>query len=270
MKHNATLNILFIGDIFGSNGRRAVKALLPKLIQEYQIDLTIANAENTTHGRGCSFAHYQELKKAGINFFTFGNHTWQVPDYPRVLNNDDVIRPANLNQSHPYAKVGKGSMLINVKGQAIRLTNLLGSSIDFKTPLTTNPFLYLQAMLHQQKSAQPVLHIIDFHAETTSEKNALIAQFNGQVSAIIGTHTHVQTNDAKIVNHTAYLTDAGMTGGYEGIIGAEAKTIIAKFNEQVTRFTLKPAKGKYQFNAVHIKFVNQQPTAITPIQIVEK
>jgi calcineurin-like phosphoesterase len=142
-------------------------------------------------------------------------------------------------------------------------------SVEMKQKIQTNPFLTLKNVIENDSSD---IHIIDFHCETTSEKNALLLSFAGSVSAILGTHTHIQTNDNKIYNGTAYITDVGMTGGSEGVIGAEASPILDVFNARAERFKMSPSNSKYQLNAVVLTFDDNtnRATNIEKISILQK
>lgn len=262
------MKILFIGDIFGKSGRKAINVELPKIKKEHNIDVTIANAENASHGRGLSLKHYLQLKLFGIDYFTLGNHTWYQNDIKEVLNNKDVVRPFNIKLNNEWSKYGNGSIIFEYKNKIIRLTNLLGNSIMTKD-LQTNPFIAFNDVVNNDKSD---IHIVDFHCETTSEKNAFLLTFASKVSAIVCTHTHVQTADEKIYKNTAYISDVGMTGGSNGIIGAKPDTILEMFVGKSNKFKLDPQEGKYQFNGVIIEFndKNNLPINIERINIIEK
>ncbi|MDR3257297.1 MAG: TIGR00282 family metallophosphoesterase [Mycoplasmataceae bacterium] len=262
------MNILFIGDIFGKAGRKAIKNELPKIIQKNMVDCVIANAENTTHGRSLSIKHYNELKNAGINYFTFGNHTWHLEEVLDILKKPNVVRPMNLDPSIPESKHGSGSITFKVKNKTIRLTNLLGNTVECHK-MQTNPFPLFTQFLKLNKPVD--IHIVDFHTETTSEKNAFLLTFASKVSAILGTHTHVQSADEKIYKDTVYITDVGMTGGSLGVIGAEPETILDMFMGKSERFRLSPSKSKYQLNAVLLNFDDKtnQPKSIQRIYIYE-
>lgn len=246
------MKILFIGDIFAKSGRKAVTENLAKIVEKEKIDLTIANAENATHGRSLSQEHYDELIAAGVDMITMGNHTWDTTLVYDVLSkNDKIIRPLNVDINSKEAKSGFGSVVYSINNKKVRITNLMSTQCNARATLT-NPFLVLEEVLKMQKDEQ--IHIIDFHAETTSEKNAFLMAFAGRVSAIIGTHTHVQTADEKIYKDTAFITDVGMCGTKESIIGAKPGEIIDMFTGKIPRFHLEPAKGDYQFNSVIIEF----------------
>lgn len=254
------MRILFVGDIFAKAGRNAVIENLAKIVQKEKIDLTIANAENATHGRSLSQEHYNQLIKAGVDLITMGNHTWDTTTVFDVLQNKQIIRPLNLDSKTKEAKYGIGTITCLVKNKRVRVTNLMSMQCSARAT-TTNPFTALEKLLKTNKDD---IHIIDFHAETTSEKNAMLMAFASRVSAILGTHTHVQTADEKIYKGTAFITDAGMCGAKESIIGAKPQEIVAMFQGKAPRFHLEPAKGPYQFNSVIMEFDNKtnKPTKI--------
>lgn len=253
------MRILFIGDIFAKAGRKAVIDNLPTIVEKEKIDLVIANAENATHGRSLSQEHYDELIKAGVSMITMGNHTWDTTEVFPVLNNEKIIRPMNVSADTKEAHYGVGTKVLTINGTRVRVSNFMSTQCKSRTILN-NPFTVCQEFITKVK--EPI-HIIDFHAETTSEKNAFLIAFAGQVSAIVGTHTHVQTADEKIYKQTAFITDVGMCGAKESIIGAKPDEIVSMFQGKTERFHLEPAKGPYQFNSVIIEFdKNNKPVKI--------
>jgi len=267
------MKILFIGDIFGKAGIRAIKENVDKIKFNEKIDFVIANAENTTQCRGLNFNDYNELCSYGIDFITMGNHTWHKDEVYNIFDQkDNIIRPYNVTSQKEVIN-GKGTRIVKINNKNVRITNLLGESIEwFSKYKIENPFNLLDKIIEEDNINKNVdIHIVDFHGETTSEKNAMIQYFKNRVTAIFGTHTHVQTNDAKIVGNTAYITDAGMTGPKDGIIGASKESIIKKFTGQSERFKLTEEDGKYQFNAVILTIDenNNIPTNIKAINISE-
>ena len=219
--------MLVIGDILGKTGRQVIENFLPQLKKEQgEIDLVIANVENATHGKGISYKHYQELKNAGIDIMTSGNHIFANEETRKYIQEvPDLLRPLNSNPYHP----GPGTILTKIKGKKIRITNLLGT--NFLPLATENPYFALEKILNLQDWD---LHLVDFHAETTAEKIALALYFdkknvdgeNGKISALWGTHTHVQTADERILpKGTGFITDLGMTGPHSGVIGAKPEVI---------------------------------------------
>jgi 2',3'-cyclic-nucleotide 2'-phosphodiesterase len=245
-----SIKVLFIGDLIGRPGRSTVKKLLPGIRQDYAPDLVIANAENSAGGFGITRRVYHELiEELGIDVLTSGNHVWDKKEIMTLMAEAEceaLIRPYN----YPKAGVpGQGVKIVEVKGVKVAVTNLLGcvfiGSYD-------SPFHDADKILEElPKDVKTV--IVDIHAEATSEKSALGWYLDGRVSAVIGTHTHVQTADERILpKGTAYLTDAGMTGGMDSVIGVDKDKIIERFLTQVP-IKFEPAKGAARFDAVFIE-----------------
>lgn len=263
------MKILVIGDIFSRQGRKALVNELPKLKKQEKIDFVIANAENATHGRGLSKRHYNEIIAAGVDCITMGNHTWDNPEIFEIFETcDRIIRPYNIDLKNEFSKKGKGSSIFVINKIAIRITNLLGLSINMNG-LQSNPFEALDEIVKQNDA---LIHIVDFHAETTAEKNALFLDFSSKVNLIYGTHTHVPTNDARIFNNTAYQTDLGMCGALNSVIGAQPDSIIARFRDPSKSFRLIPSEGNYIFCSSLVEFDDStgNPINIKPIVIYEK
>ena len=216
------LKILFIGDIVGKVGRRMIKDKVPYFVKKYDIDFVIANGENATHGKGLIRHHYDELIDAGVDGVTLGNHFNSKNEINRYIDGADyLIRPLNLRYDFP----GEGSALYDVDGVSIRVTNILGSA--FMTEDVVNPYLRTLELLEEAEPA--TIHIIDFHAEATGEKLSYAYALDGKVSAVLGTHTHVQTNDARILpKGTAFITDVGMCGEYDSVLGFETNSVVDK------------------------------------------
>ncbi|HHV59938.1 MAG TPA: TIGR00282 family metallophosphoesterase [Clostridiaceae bacterium] len=237
------MNVLFIGDVVGNPGRRAIKELLPELKREYSIDFCIANGENAAGGSGITYVVAQELYKSGIDAITMGNHVWSKKEIFSFIESDTkIIRPANYLEGLP----GKGSAVISNNNGKIGIINLMGRI--YMEPVEC-PFRTADKEVEILKNSVRII-IVDMHAEATSEKTALAWYLDGKVSGVIGTHTHVQTADERILPFgTGFITDVGMTGPYEGIIGVKRNTVIEKFiTFMPARFELE--KGKIQLNAV--------------------
>jgi metallophosphoesterase (TIGR00282 family) len=238
------LNIIMIGDIVGRPGRRAVKELLPSLLREYQIDLVLANGENAAGGNGITPDLAEELFTFGVDILTMGNHVWdkkEILPYFEVENR--IVRPAN----YPPGAPGKGFLIFPVtRNVKVGVLNLAGRV--FMGDLDC-PFRCADAMLAEIKRQTPVI-IVDFHAEATSEKQALGWYLDGRVTAVLGTHTHTQTADERLLPAgTAYITDVGMTGPRDSVLGVKSEIILKKFMTQMpVRFEI--ADGVAQLNAV--------------------
>lgn len=234
------MKILTIGDIFGRIGRDAVFTELEHL--RNSVDLIIANVENAAHGRGLTKPVFEELKNAGIDVFTTGNHTWGCPDIASVMRyNDEVIRPANFEGDIP----GKGSVIVTAKnGVRVGVINLIGRT--YMQSVASSPFFSADSEIESLKEKSDII-LVDFHAEATSEKIALGYYLDGKVSAVFGTHTHVQTADNKILpNGTGYITDLGMTGPACSVLGVDKNTIIKRFlNGMPQKFTVASGNGQF-------------------------
>ena len=239
------MKILFIGDIVGRVGRRMVKECLPNIVDKYNIDFVIANGENASHGKGLLRHHYFELIESGVDVITLGNHYDSKKDIRGYLDRvDRLIRPLNLLNEYP----GEGSAVYDVNGVSIRVTNLLGSS--FMKEEVNNPYYSLLDYLSNQEEKEDI-HIVDFHAEATGEKICFAYAFDGKVSAVIGTHTHVQTRDARILAEgTGFISDVGMTGLYDGALGFDKDSVVNKlmYGNQ-SKFSI-PEEGRGLFSAV--------------------
>jgi len=243
------IKILFLGDIVGKIGRQAVKKILPQWRIQYKPDLVIANAENLAHGRGLTEKTVREMLEAGVDFFTSGNHVWENKGgVEQVLRTDNfpVIRPAN----YPPRVPGKGYKILKIKKNKILIANLNGRVFFLRENLDC-PFRKTKEILKIAKKQQIRHIIIDFHAEATSEKNSFGRYFDGQVSLILGTHTHVPTADQQILPQgTGYITDVGMVGFKEGSLGVNLKEVIDQFFYQMPQSFSIPECGLCQINGV--------------------
>lgn len=219
------MKILFIGDIVGRSGREAVLAELENLKYREKIDFCIANGENASGGLGMSRKAYEELKSAGVDYFTMGNHTFSKPDAAHLLSEgENICRPANYKDAYP----GEGYAIISDHaGRKIGIMNLMGTVYN-DIPLS-NPFLMADELLAKIRPVTNII-ILDFHAEATSEKIAMGQYLDSRVSAVVGTHTHVQTADAMLLpGKTAYITDVGMTGPVGSVLGMQSEIAVKRF-----------------------------------------
>ena len=221
--------ILFFGDIVGKTGRKAVAAILPRLKEEHQPDLVIANAENAAHGSGISVKTAQVLFDAGCDLLTGGNHIFDKAEGSEEAFNaftDRIVRPANFVGAYP----GKGWIILEHANGPVVITNFNGQVFmerQFRGEIAS-PFAEFEKLLHDwPKSA---IIIVDFHAEATSEKRGFGFHIDGRAAAVVGTHTHVQTSDAQILpGGTAYITDLGMVGAADSILGVDPAGPLARF-----------------------------------------
>lgn len=235
------MNILIIGDVYGQVGRMMLEEYLATLQKDNNIDFTIVNAENISHGKSITNDHYDFLKKIKVDVITGGNHSFDKPDALKLLvEKDDILRPLNSNPYH----MGHGSKVFTVKNKTVRITNLIGNSFMGSSE---NVYYAMDQLLLEKPTD---LHLVDFHAEATAEKIALAWNYDGQITALWGTHTHVQTNDARILPEgTAFITDIGMTGPYYSIIGANPKEVIYRQKTSLP-IRFKPASGAGQINGI--------------------
>ncbi len=218
------MRLLFIGDVVGQPGRRAVEQLLPLLRKSHSADVVIANGENSAGGAGITPGTAKELLEAGVDVITSGDHLWDQKEVIELLATDaPLIRPANYPQGTP----GQGSLVLRKQGLApVGVLNLQGRTF---MPALENPFSVATVEVQRLRKETPII-FVDMHAEATSEKVALARMLDGTVSAVVGTHTHVQTADEQILpGGTAFLCDAGFTGPHDGVIGRTAEPVIRRF-----------------------------------------
>jgi 2',3'-cyclic-nucleotide 2'-phosphodiesterase len=226
------VKLLFIGDIVGEPGRRAVRELVPRLRELHGLDVVVANGENSAGGNGITPRMAEEIFASGVDAITSGDHLWDQKEVVELLAKEPrFVRPLN----YPAGTPGQGSAVLRREGRPpVAVLNLQGRT--FMPPLE-NPFLAAQAEVERLRRITPII-FIDMHAEATSEKIALARMLDGRVSAVVGTHTHVQTADEQIFpGGTAYLTDAGFTGPHESVLGREIEPVIRRFlTSQPQRF----------------------------------
>ena len=244
------LKILFFGDVSGRVGRNAITKILPSLKKKLDPDLVIANAENIAHGVGITEKTLQELIDAGVDFFTSGDHVFDKKDVLGVLEdkNSPLIRPANFPPGVP----GMGAKLFEIGTKKVLVINLIG-----RVFLKNNydcPFRKADEILDEFKDENLSAIIVDFHAEATSEKNGLAQYLDGRVSAMLGTHTHVGTDDWQILpGGTAFVTDIGMVGAKDSILGVDKKGILKTFLTQISEVHEIPEEGICTVNAVYLE-----------------
>ena len=242
-----TLKILVIGDIMGKAGRKAVAAFLPSLREEYEIDYCIANAENLAHGKGITRTTLKEMRDAGVDLFTSGNHVWAKPEGVVILQEPDspLIRPAN----YPAGTPGLGAKVITIATKSILVVNLMGR--DFMPTTVDCPFRALDAILEKYKDTPLAGIIVDVHAEATSEKHAIALYGDGRVSAVVGTHTHVPTADERILpDGTGFQSDIGMVGVRDTLIGITYESGIKRFLTRMPSHFEIAESGLTVFNSI--------------------
>jgi 2',3'-cyclic-nucleotide 2'-phosphodiesterase len=254
------LNVLIIGDIVGKLGRRTVAAVLPDIRRELEIDLVIANGENTAGGRGLTPRTADELYQAGVDVLTSGNHIWENREIYPVLDDPSapVIRPINYPEGVP----GRGYLTRDGVG----IINAMGRT--FMGMQLEDPFRALDRAIAELKDCRII--IVDFHAEATSEKVAMGFYLDGRVSAVVGTHTHVPTSDTRVLPQgTAYVTDLGMCGALNSVLGMEIEPVTQRFLLQLPNRWEPVDRGPAVFNSVHVR-IDQETGRSVSIQRLDR
>lgn len=260
------IRVLMIGDVFGDPGRRAVKERVKALRDEYQINLVIANVENAAHGRGVTSKMVQEFLASGVDVMTSGNHIWHMQEIYATLEKQDspLMRPANLSKHAP----GRGYFVAEITGGIrVAVMNIMGR--QFMNPPVDCPFAAADELLAKLED-EADLFILDMHAETSSEKRAMAWHLSGKVQVVVGTHTHVQTADEEIMPEgLAYITDLGMTGPYDSVIGMKKEIILKRFRTSLPG-KFEPATGDVRFCGVVIEIDEKKKKANWITRINEK
>lgn len=256
-KGRKRLRIITIGDIVGENGLNQVKEVLPKLKEEYKIDFIIANGENVSGGMGITQKLLDGILNLGVDVVTMGNHTWAKKDIFHFIDHPQLLRPANYSKGNP----GKGMGIYQCNGKKVAVINLIGRT-DMNV-LSENPFTIVDHLIRTVEGKADFI-MVDFHAEATAEKVAMGYYLDGRVSALFGTHTHVQTADEKILpKGTAYITDIGMCGPIYSVIGMDVEASTKRFLTSLPE-RYKLAVGECMFNGCIFE-INDQTSRIDNI-----
>jgi len=259
------MKILFIGDIFGNVGRRVLAERLPAIAREHSVDVCIGNGENVSGGRGMTKNLFRKLRKYGLDVITGGNHSFSVDDNDYSFMEEPIsLRPLNF----PPANLGHGSTLFTLTdGRSIGVVNLMGRT--FMHESLDCPFRLGLAAINELREQTPII-LVDFHAEASSEKAALAFYVDGLASAVVGTHTHVQTADERILpKGTAFITDAGMTGPERSIIGMKPEGVIKKYLLQ-TYVRYEPSEDGAMLNGVVIEVDDKSGKALSIKRLFER
>ena len=236
------MKILAVGDIVGLNGLNKLKEILPNLKQREKIDFVIVNGENVAGGMGITEKDFKQILFAGADVVTLGNQTWSKKDVYNIIDDEKLLRPAN----YPKDVVGKGYNIYKYKNKKIAVINLIGRTN--MGVLSENPFLKADEIIEKIKDKVDFI-VVDFHAEATAEKIAFANYVDGRATIVYGTHTHVQTADEFVLpNGTAYITDIGMTGPINSVIGMDKKASIKRFVTTLPE-KYKIAEGESKFNS---------------------
>lgn len=252
------MKILAVGDIVGESGVKKLKEQLPKIKKEKNIDFVITNGENSASGMGITEKNFNNIIEAGTNVITMGNHTWGKKEIFKFIDNPKLLRPAN----YPKGVPGTGLGIYECNGKKIAVMNLMGR-VDINI-LTENPFIMAKEMIDELQGKVDMI-FIDFHAEATAEKIAMGRFLDGKITALWGTHTHVQTADEQILpNGTAYITDLGMTGPKDSVIGMDISASLKRFETTLPE-KYKLAEGECIFNAVEFE-IDDETNKVTEVK----
>jgi hypothetical protein len=254
------MNILTVGDIVGRTGLDKLKEELPKIIKEYNVDFVIVNGENAADGMGLTEKMYKEILISGANIVTMGNHTWAKKDIFNFIDDEKIIRPANYSPNNP----GRGYQIMECKNKKIAVINLIGRT--GMSVLSDNPFLKAKEIVEQIENDVDLI-FVDFHGEATAEKIAFGYYMDGKITAVFGTHTHVQTADETILpKGTAYISDIGMTGPKHSVIGMDITASLKRFETSLPeKYRLADGKGKLNAVVFTVKDETNKVTKITRI-----
>jgi len=256
------MKVLTVGDIVGKTGLEKLKEILPKVIEENNIDFVIVNGENAADGMGITEKMYKELLNLNVDVVTMGNHTWGKKEIFNFINDKHIIRPANYSSNNP----GKGYDIYECKNKQIAVINLIGRTT--MQVLSENPFIVAKDIINEIKDAVDII-IIDFHAEATAEKIALGYYLDGDITILFGTHTHVQTADEEILEKgAAYITDIGMTGPKKSVIGMDVDVSIKRFETSLPE-KYKVAEGKGKFNSCMFE-IDEQTNKVIKIERINR
>jgi len=274
------MKILFVGDIVGRLGRVTTKKVLPSLEKRDSIGLILANGENLASGRGVTAKTLSEMRSLGIEYFTSGEHIFRAPGFEQEIDDLPILRPENLTRESftgrkevferlPDELPGKGFVLIDKGKNKVLLINLIGSALFVKRE-SRNPFSVVEEIIEKYRAEGVKNIIVDFHAEATSEKIALAHFLDGRVTAVIGTHTHVPTADGRILpGGTAFITDIGMVGSLDSVIGVKKEIIIDRYLEKSKDPFEWQQSGPAVFNSVLVEFDEKTGKAIS-IERIDK
>ena len=252
------MKVLAVGDIVGEAGVRKLKGILPDLKKSDEIDFVVTNGENAAGGMGLLERNFKDLLEAGTDVVTMGNHTWGKKDIFKFIDHSQLLRPAN----YPKGVVGKGLGIYECKGKKIAVMNLMGR-VDLNI-LTENPFIMAKEMIDELQGKVDMI-FIDFHAEATAEKIAMGRFLDGKITALWGTHTHVQTADEQILpKGTGYITDLGMTGPKDSVIGMDVNVSFKRFETTLPE-KYKLAEGESMLNAVEF-IIDDSTNKVTEIK----
>lgn len=241
------MKVGFIGDIVGKPGRAMLEMHLKKICQEFSLDCIVANGENASHGFGLNTQHAKELFGSGVSLITGGNHTWDKKEIVPLLESMPILRPHN----YPNGVPGSGVKILHVRNESLAVVNLMG---HYAMPMVENPFLCAQEVVAKLHHEGIKTIMVDFHAEVTSEKYAMFHLLKGKVSAVLGTHTHVGTDDLQVDQGTCFVSDVGLSGCRDGIIGMDKEAPLKRFLTGLPAALEMPKKCKKILQMIIMEF----------------
>ncbi|MFV0479487.1 MAG: TIGR00282 family metallophosphoesterase [Anaerorhabdus sp.] len=254
------MNILFLGDVVGAVGRVMVQSHLAQLKQQERIDLVIVNGENSAHGKGITTKIYHQFKAMGVDVITLGNHAFSKGEILESMKECSMlVRPFNLDG----CTAGRGFLQVEVKGLSVLVVNLCGTV--FMDHVEKTPYQAMDEIMEEQ---QADIYFVDLHAEATAEKSIFWNYFKEKVQVVVGTHTHIQTADERVESGSAFITDVGMCGAYDSVLGRDTDEVLKlTIHKEATHYT--PANGAGMLNGVVVEVdeVSKKATAIKRIQI---
>ncbi len=257
------MNVLFLGDIVGKSGRDIVSSLLNSLKERYSIDLTIVNGENAAHGKGITIRIYDSLINAGADYITMGNHVFSKRE---IFDHLDEMERIVLPENHILNDTGKNHLIFESKGLRFCLVNILGDVL--MNDISTDPYEAMDHVLEKTKDEDIDIYFVDYHGETTAEKRIFAEYYRDRIDILIGTHTHVQTADEQMIGDLAYITDVGMCGPFESIIGRDIEeSIRVRVHHEKTRYSVAEGKGVLCGVVIHIDEDTKKAVSIERIQI---
>ena len=256
------MRVGFIGDTVGKPGRQMLEMHLKKLRKEHALDCVVANGENASHGFGLGVQHAKELFSYGADVITGGNHSWDKKEIIPLLDVLPILRPLN----YPQGVAGSGVRILDVQGSSLAVVNIMGHHM---MPMVENPFLCARNIVASLKEEGIQNILIDFHAEVTSEKYAMLHLLKGEVSAILGTHTHVGTDDLLIDEGTCYVTDVGLSGARDGVIGMDKDAPLKRFLTGLPAALEIPKKSKKILQMVIMDFTEGKCTQAYKLRVFD-
>lgn len=260
------MNILYIGDIMGMVGIEVVESVLPHVVADHRVDTVIAQAENVTNGKGISVDDYERLQRAGVHFFTGGNHIFEEPSIIPYLNNSDspIVRPAN----YPMGKDGLGFKYLQTTQGKILIVSLLGDIVGKHAGNEMqNPLKVIDAILAEQAETEKIATIVNFHGDYSSQKVIIGNYLDGRVTAVIGDHWHVQSADAQVLpKGTAHISDVGMCGSLDSSLGVTFDSVIRRWRDGEQTKNILETTGRRQFNAVLVEVASSKANSIKTIR----